>query len=131
MLRALLVVLALFGALPSLALAQSYQDSNDGLVAVHVKKVLHADQSVAFDVCAQLLRQEKMGPLEVRLNYWKASGGMLAQASSVLRPASDAPVCQRILLPARARGYERWEISRLRFLPNPTPLTAARPAQKG
>jgi hypothetical protein len=72
-------------------------------------------------VCAQLMRQEEVGPLEVRLNFWGTSGGILAHASSVLRPESAAPVCQRILLPARARGYGRWEISRLRFQRNSMP----------
>jgi hypothetical protein len=131
MLRGFFVSLALLGALPSLALAQSYQHSSDGLVAVHVNKVIEADQSVGFDVCAQLVRQEKVGPLEVHLNFWGTPGGILAQASSVLRPESAAPVCQRISLPARAGGYGRWEISRFRFQTNPMPQVAARPDQKG
>jgi hypothetical protein len=121
MLRGLLLLLALLGVLPSVALGQSYQHASDGLVAVHAKKIVGEDHRIGFDVCAQLMRQEEVGPLEVRLNFWGTSGGILAQASSVLRPESAAPVCQRILLPARARGYGRWEISRLRFQRNSIP----------
>lgn len=131
MLRGFIASLALLGALPSLALAQSYQHSSDGLVTVHVKQVVAADQSVGFEVCAQLLRQEQVGPLEVRLNFWGTSGGMLAHASSLLHPETAAPVCRRVLLPARARNFGRWEISRFRFQPNPMPQVAGRPGQKG
>jgi hypothetical protein len=131
MLRGFCVALALLGLFPSVALAQSYQHSSDGLVVIHVKKVVEADRSIGFDVCAQLVRQEQVGPLEVRLNFWGTPGGMLAQTSSILRPEPSAPVCQRALLPARARNYGRWEISRFRFQPAPLPQTAVRPLQRG
>jgi hypothetical protein len=131
MLRGFVLLLALVGGFPAAALGQSYQDAANGLVAVHVKKVLEADQAVGFEVCVQLVRRENVGLLEVRLSFWGTAGGMLAQASSVLHPEFAAPACRRILLPAPARGYGRWEISRLRFQRNPLPQVVGRPVQEG
>ncbi len=113
--RSLFMLAAFFIVLPSLALAQSYQHTSDGLVAVHVKKIVTEDRSTGFDVCAQLMRQEEVAPLEVRLNFWGTSGGLLAQTSSSLHPEYSVPACQRIALPAAARGFGRWEVSRLHF----------------
>jgi len=84
MLRSLLLLLALFGVLPSVALGQSYQHASDGLVAVHAKKIVGEDHRIGFDVCAQLMRQEEVGPLEVRLNFWaclKVGGSKVPDAT--------------------------------------------------
>ncbi len=115
MLRMVPGALVFLLALSSPVWAQSYQHSSDGLVDVHVKKVVEAGQHVSFDVCARLTRQENVGQFEVRLNFWGTSGGILAQASSFLRPQVAAPACQRIPLPQGAWTLGRWEIGRLRF----------------
>jgi hypothetical protein len=81
---------------------------------VHARKVPDQGQRIGFEVCAQLLRKEKVCPVEVRLSFWEASGRLLAQVSSVLRPASSAPACRWIALPEHAKDMSRWEISRFR-----------------
>lgn len=99
---------------PYKALAQSYQRYSDGLVSVQARKVADEDQRIGFEVCAQMLRQEKVCPLEIRLSFWEASGRLLAQAASVLRPEPSVPACHRIVLPDEAKDMSRWEISRFR-----------------
>ena len=114
--RAPIVCLCVLAALaPQAALAQSYQQYSDGLVSVTAKRVLDAERGIAFDVCAQLLRQETVGPVEIHLNFWRATGGILGQASSVLLPEMSAPRCQRVALEGNAAQLQRWEISRLRY----------------
>jgi len=126
MLRMIPAALVCVMLLSSPVRAQSYQHSSDGLVDVHVKKVVEAGQHVSFNVCARLTRQENVGQFEVRLNFWGTSGGILAHASSFLHPQVAAPACQRILLPLQAKAFERWEISRIRFLHLPGPRPAVR-----
>lgn len=114
--RALFLFLCVLVAVaPQAALAQSYQQCSDGLISVTAKKVLEAEQGIAFDVCAQLIRQEKVSPVEIHLNFWRATGGILGQASSVMLPEFSAPRCQRVALEGNAAELRRWEISRLRY----------------
>ena len=114
--RALIVCFCVLTVLaPQAALAQSYQQYSDGLVSVTVKRVLETEQRIAFDVCAQLMRQEKVGPVEIHLNFWRATGGILGQASAVMLPEMSAPRCQRVALEGNAAHLQRWEISRLRY----------------
>jgi len=116
MMRVVLLSLCVLAAMaPQVALAQSYQKYNDGLVSVTAKKVLEAEQGIAFDVCAQLIRQEKVSPVEIHLNFWRATGGILGQASAVMLPEMSAPRCQRVALEGNAAQLQRWEISRLRY----------------
>ena len=114
----------LFAVAPLAALAQSYQQYNDGLVSVTVKKIVDSDQRAGFRVCAQLMRQENVGPLQIRLNLWGTSGGVMRQLALVLHPDLSAPTCQRIQLPPDVKDFGRWEIARFRFLPEP-PLRQA------
>ncbi len=122
---------ALFAVAPQAALAQSYQQYNDGLVSVTVKRLVDADQRDAFDVCAQLMRHENVGPLQIRLNLWETSGGFLRQLSLLLHPDLSAPTCRRIQLPSDVRGFGRWEIARFRFLPEPALRQAGRSNSAG
>jgi hypothetical protein len=127
MVRGLLMCLcALAVALPQAALAQSYQQYSDGLVSVQAKRLVDSDRRTAFDVCAQLMRQERVGPLRIRLNLWETSGGFMRQVALVLHPELPGPTCQRIQLPPEVRDFGRWEIARFRFLPDPTPRQAGR-----
>jgi hypothetical protein len=119
MIPALFTLFLFLFALPSLALAQGYQHVSDGLVTVQATKVVGEDGRISFDVCAHLTRPESVGPVEIHVNFWGASGGILAQTTPRLHPTAAAPTCQRILLPPRARDFRRWEISRLRFRPAP------------
>jgi len=114
MARVVLLCLCVIAAVSSQATAQSYQQYSDGSVSVQARKVVDQDQRIGFEVCARLLRQEMACPLEVRLNFWEASGRFLAQTSSVLRPELSAPICQSIPLPEEARAMSRWEIARFR-----------------
>jgi hypothetical protein len=114
--RALVACLFVLGAVaPQAAPAQSYQQYSDGLVSVTVKKIVEPGQGIAFDVCAQLIRQEKVNPVEIHLNVWRATGGILAQASSVMLPEWSTLRCQRVALEGNASELQRWEISRLRY----------------
>jgi len=125
--RAVFMFLCVLSAVaPRAAFAQSYQQYNDGLVAVTAKKVLESDQRVAFDVCAQLMRQEDVGPLHIRLNLWKAAGGFLRQLSSVLQPDIGTPVCQRIQVPQETEHFGRWEVAGFHFLREYAPHRAGR-----
>ena len=108
---------ALFAVAPQAAFAQSYQQYNDGLVSVTVKKLVESDRRVAFSVCAQLMRQENVGPLQIRLNLWETSGGFMRQLALVLHPDLSAPTCQRLQLPSDVKDFGRWEIARFHFLP--------------
>ena len=110
---------------PQAARAQSYQQYSDGLVAVTAKKVVDT-QGIAFDVCAQLMRQERVGALQVRLNLWKASGGLVRQLSSVLHPESATPVCRRIQVPPETGYFGRWEVARFHFLREHAPYRTGR-----
>jgi hypothetical protein len=83
MMRAAFLSLCVLAAIAPHAAAQSYQQYSDGLVAVKAKQVLDQDQRIAIDVCAQLMRQEKVRPLEIRLNLWGTSGRFVMQLSSV------------------------------------------------
>jgi hypothetical protein len=114
MARVVLLCLCVVAAAAPQAAAQSYQEYSDGSVSVGARKVMDQDQRIGFEVCAQWLRQEMACPLEVRLNFWEASGRFLAQASSVLRPEFSAPICQGIPLPEEAKAMSRWEIARFR-----------------
>lgn len=122
---------ALFAVAPLAAFAQSYQQYNDGLVSVTAKKRVDSDQRAAFDVCAQLVRQENVGPLQIRLNLWETSGGFMRQLALVLHPDLSAPTCQRIQLPPDVKGFGRWEIARFHFLPEPAPRQAGRSNNAG
>jgi hypothetical protein len=114
--RALVACLCVLGTVaPQAAFAQSYQELSDGLVAVTVRKVVEPEQGIAFDVCARLIRQEKASPVEIRLIFWRATGGILAQASSVMLPEWSTLRCQRVALEGNAAELQRWEISRLRY----------------
>lgn len=125
--RALVVCLCVLTAVtPGTALAQSYQQYSDGLVSVTAKKVLEPDQRIAFEVCAQLMRQENVGPLQIRLNLWGASGGFVRQLSLVLQPEVSTPVCQRIQVPPETMDVGRWEVARFHFLREQTPHRAGR-----
>ena len=127
MMRVVLLSLCVLAAMaPQVALAQSYQKYNDGLVSVTARKVVDQDQLIAFDVCAQLMRQENVGPLQIRLNLWGASGGFVKQLSSVVSPELSTPVCQRITLPPDVRNLGRWEIARFHFLREQTLHRAGR-----
>ena len=126
MIRVAFLSLCILAAIAPHAAGQSYQQYSDGLVSVKAKQVLDRDQRVAFDVCAQLMRQEKVGPLEIRLNLWGASGRFVTQLSSVLYPELSSPVCQRIPLPPEVRDFGRWEIARFHFLREQAPLRAGR-----
>jgi len=117
---ALLALLCLPLALSSPAGAQNYQQVGDGLVTVRATRLVGEGGGVSFDICARLTRPESAGPLEVHLNFWGA-GGVLARSAPLLRPAGAGATCRRIALPSRARGYLRWEISRLRFRTEPVP----------
>jgi len=120
--RALFMCLCVLAAVaPQAAFAESHQQYSDGLVSVTAKKVLEPDQRIAIDVCAQLMRQEKVGPLQIRLNLWGPSGGFVRQLSSVLHPELSTPVCQRIQVPLEARDVGRWEIARFHFRREQTP----------
>lgn len=124
---ALFTYLCLLSAMvPQTATAQSYQQYSDGLIAVKAKQVLDQDQRIAIEVCAQLMRQEKVRPLEIRLNLWGASGRFVMQLSSVLYPELARPVCQRIQLPPEVRDLGRWEIARFHVLREQAPLRAGR-----
>ena len=116
----------LAAVVPQATFAQSYQQYNDGLVSVTAKKILHQDQLIAFDVCAQLVREENVGPLQIRLNLWGKSGGFVKQLSSVLSPELSTLVCQRITLPPDVGNLGRWEIARFQFLREQTPHRAGR-----
>jgi len=120
----------LLAVAPQAARAQSYQQYSDGLVSVTAKKVVDP-QGVAFDVCAQLMRQERVGALQVRLNLWKASGGLVRQLSSVLHPEIAIPVCQRIQVPPETGYFGRWEVARFHFLREHAPHRAGRLANAG
>lgn len=111
--------------LPAPTAAQRYQRASDGLVAVHVRRIVEAERPIGFTVCAQLMRQEQVTALEVRLNFWGKAGGILAQASSILRPGVSAPVCRQIPVPQGAKEFERWEISRFRIQRQPDSQPAA------
>jgi len=127
MMRGVFMCLCILVAVaPQAVQAESYQQYSDGLVSVTAKKVLGPDQRIAFDVCAQLMRQEKVGPLQIRLNLWGASGGFVRQLSSVLQPELSTPVCQRIQVPLEARNVGRWEVARFQFLREQTPHRAGR-----
>lgn len=130
--RVLLVCLCVLAAgLPPPVAAQSYQQYHDGLVSVQAKKVLGQDQQTAFEVCAHLIRQEEVGPLQVRLNLWGLSGGFLTQVSTVLRPGHSSPACERVPLPPNVKDLGRWEIARFQFLREPTPQRAGRLHSEG
>jgi hypothetical protein len=78
--RALFMWLCLLSAMvPQTAIAQSYQQYSDGLIAVKAKKVSDRDQRIAIEVCAQIMRQEKVWPLEIHLNLWGTSGQLVKQ----------------------------------------------------
>lgn len=125
--RALFVCLCVLAAVaPQAVQAETYQQYSDGLVSVTAKKVLEPDQRIAFEVCAQLMRHEKVGPLQIRLNLWGASGGFVRQLSYVVRPELSAPVCQRIQVPPDAGNIGRWEVARFQFLREETPHRAGR-----
>jgi hypothetical protein len=126
MIRVVFLSLCILVAVGPYAAGQSYQQYSDGLVSVTAKKVLDQDHLVAFDICAQLMRQENMGPLQIRLNLWGASGEFVRQLSSVLTPEISTPVCQRITLPPDVRNLGRWEIARFHFLREQTPRIAGR-----
>jgi hypothetical protein len=126
MIRVVLLSLCVLAAVAPHAAAQSYQQFSDGLVAVKAKQVLDQDQRIAIDVCAQLMRQEKVRPLEIRLNLWGTSGRFVMQLSSVLYPELSSPVCQRIQLPPEVRDLGRWEIARFHVLREQAPLRAGR-----
>lgn len=129
--RGLLMCLcALAAALPQAVLAQSYQQYSDGLVSVTAKKVVDS-QGLAFDVCAQIKRQERVGALQVRLNLWKASGGFVRQLSLVLHPESATPVCRRIQVPQETGDFGRWEVARFHFLSEHAPHRAVHPDNAG
>ena len=126
MIRAAFLSLCVLVVLAPHAAGQSYQQYSDGLVSVKAKQVMDRDQRVAFDVCAQLMRQEKVGPLQIRLNLWGGSGEFVTQLSSVLYPELSSPVCQRVQLPPEVRDLGRWEIARFHFLREQTPQRAGR-----
>jgi hypothetical protein len=126
MIRAVFLSLCILVAVAPHAAGQSYQQHSDGLVSVKAKQVLDQDQRIAIDVCAQLLRQEKVRPLEIRLNLWGTSGRFVTQLSSVVYPELSASVCQRIQLPPEVGDFGRWEIARFHFLREQTPLRAGR-----
>ena len=111
---------------PQTAIAQSYQQYSDGLFAVNAKQVLDRDQRIAFEVCAQLMRQERVEPLEIRLNLWGTSGRFVTQLSLILYPEHSASICQRIQLPPEVRDLGRWEVARFRVLRDRAPLRAGR-----
>lgn len=113
----------LLAVAPQAARAQSYQQYSDGLVSVTTKKVVDP-QGVAFDVCALLVRHERVGALHVRLNLWKPSGGFAGQLSSVLHPGIAISVCRRIRVPPESADFGRWEVARFRFLREQTPQRA-------
>jgi hypothetical protein len=127
----LMGVCVLLAVAPHAALAQGYQQYNDGLVSVTVKRLVDSDQRTAFNVCAHLMRQENLGPLRIRLNLWATSGGFIRQLSLVLRPDLSAPTCQRIQLPSDVGDFGRWEIARFRFLPEPPLRQAGRSKNAG
>lgn len=116
---------------PQAVRAESYQQYSDGLVSVTAKKVLGPDQRIVFEVCAQLIRPEAVGPLQIRLNLWSASGGFVRQLSSVVHPELSAPVCQRIQVPVDVGNVGRWEVARFQFLHEQTPHRAGRFNQAG
>ncbi|MFA5029020.1 MAG: hypothetical protein WC713_14210 [Candidatus Methylomirabilota bacterium] len=128
----LLVVFILLASPPRVA-AQSYQESSDSLVAVHVRKLTDRERPVEFRLCARLLRPAPgaTGPVEVRLSFRNASGEILAQAASIVVLEGAASVCRRISLPEGARGFERWEISRWRFRPAQASPPYPRPSHAG
>lgn len=126
MIRAALLSMCILAVVAPHAAAESYQQYSDGLVSVKAMRVLDQNQRIAFDVCAQLMRQENVGPLQIRLNLWGASGEFVKQLSSVLHPERSTSVCQRIQLPPEVREVGRWEIARFRFLREQTPYRAGR-----
>ena len=126
MIRAVFLSLCVLAAVAPHAAGQSYQQYSDGLVSVKAKQVLDQGQRVAFDVCAQLMRQKDVGPLQIRLNLWGTSGEFVTQLSSVLYPELSVAVCQRIQLPPEVRDLGRWEIARFHFLREQTPHRAGR-----
>jgi hypothetical protein len=126
MIRVVFLSLCILVAVAPHAAGQSYQQYSDGLVSVKAKQVLDQDQRIAIDVCAQLMRQEKVGPLEIRVNLWGASGRFVTQLSSVLYPELSASACQRIQVPPEVKDLGRWEIARFHFLREQTPLRAGR-----
>ena len=126
MIRVAFLSLCILAAIAPHAAGQSYQQYSDGLVSVKAKQVWDQDQRVAIDVCAQLTRQEKVRPLEIRLNLWGPSGRFMMQLSSTLYPEFSSPVCQRIQLPPEVRDFGRWEIARFHFLREQIPHRAGR-----
>lgn len=126
---ACLCVLAVIA--PGAVQAEVYQQYSDGLVSVTVKKVGLPDQVAAFEVCAQLMRKENVGPLQVRLNLWGTTGAFVRQLSSVVHPELSAPACQRIQVPVDVGTVGRWEVARFQFLREQTPHRAGRIHQAG
>ena len=126
MIRVAFLSLCILAAIAPHAAGQSYQQYSDGLVSVKAKQVWDQDQRVAIDVCAQLTRQEKVRPLEIRLNLWGPSGRFMKQLSSTLYPELSSPVCRRIQLPPEVRDFGRWEIARFQVLREQAPLRAGR-----
>jgi hypothetical protein len=130
--RALFVCLCVLVAVaPQAVRAESFQQYSDGLVSVTAKKVLGSDQRIAFEVCAQLMRKENVGPLQVRLNLWGTTGAFVRQLSSVVHPELSAPACQRIQVPVDVGTVGRWEVARFQFLREQTPHRAGRIHQAG
>jgi len=125
MIRVAFLSLCILAAIAPHAAGQSYQQYSDGLVSVKAKQVWDQDQRVAIDVCAQLTRQEKVRPLEIRLNLWGPSGRFMMQLSSTLYPELSSPACHRIQLPPEVRDLGRWEIARF-HLREQVPLRAGR-----
>ncbi len=121
----------LAAVVPQAAHAESYQQYSDGLVSVTAKKVVEPDQRIAFEVCAQLMRPETVGPLQVRVNIWGVAGGFVRQLSSVVHPRLSAPACQRIEIPGDVGNFGRWEVARFQFLREQTPHRAGRFDQAG
>jgi hypothetical protein len=109
-----LILVATLVAVAPAGSAQSYQRHSDGLVSVHARKVVDEAQQISFLVCAQLVRPDRVCPVEIRLNFRDASGRLLGQASPILAPELRAPACKTIDLPAGATDMSRWEIARFR-----------------
>jgi hypothetical protein len=109
-----LILVATLLAVAPAGSAQSYQRHSDGLVSVQARKVVDEAQQTSFRVCVQLVRPERVCPVEIRLNFRDASGRLLGQASPVLAPELPAPACTTIDLPAGATDMSRWEIARFR-----------------
>ena len=98
--RALIVCFCVLTVLaPQAALAQSYQQYSDGLVSVTVKRVLETEQRIAFDVCAQLMRQEKVDRHGMRAEGRK---GLARDGSSAL--GTDRDNCATFARPRDGLG---------------------------